>query len=144
MDFERFQRYVEMVRRDKPFLFELDSEEPATPEEIVNAESSLGCKLPEEYSRFVKIFGGGYFGFTNVFSPKRGFWSIVDRNYELPKDFRFVAFSDNGVGDLYGFRVIDSICESSIVLFDHETSEIESTEFTNLFEYLVSVGLHGS
>ena len=87
-------------------------------------------------------FGGGYFAFANVFSVKIGSeWNIVQRNrmIAIPD---FVATSDNGTGDYYGFRIVNGICDERVYLWDHEEPALlKATEFGDLLEYLFAQAL---
>lgn len=143
MEFDDFQDLVNKVRSRKPALFGLERDPCATDDEVREAEESLGVRFPAEYWVFVKQVGGGYFGFTNVFSPTNvGHWGIVERNRSTLVDLGdFVAVSDNGVGDYYGFAVKDGVCQSEICFFDHETAEIVERGYSDLFEYLAEIGL---
>lgn len=146
MDVKAFRRLVAEVKAENPVLFGLDSDPPVSEDQVRETEALLGVELPTEYRAFVKEFGAGYFGYTNVFSATpKGHWSIVERNQAgLDELVRFVAVSDNGVGDYYGFRVRNGVCESVVCFWDHESCEVEATSFTDLFDYLAEIGLKRS
>jgi hypothetical protein len=131
--------------KERPVWFGLDSDGVASEADVVTAETALAVSFPREYRAFVQRFGGGYFAFTNVFSVDAGSdWSIVDRNSALGLlNRRFIAFSENGCGDYYGFRLADGVCENAVMFFDHDSGEIHSTDYRDLYEYLVAVGLRG-
>jgi hypothetical protein len=103
----------------------------------------LSITLPPEYVAFTKKAGGGYFAFTNVYSlTPESDWNIVERNAAVNLIGRgFLAFSENGCGDYYGFGVNSGVCESAVLFFDHDTQQIRPTEYGDLYEYLVDVGL---
>jgi hypothetical protein len=138
---EEFVPLVERRKVERPVWFGLESDPPATQSQIQDAEAQLGVRLPESYRLFVKTYGGGYFALGNLFSVCPGSdWNIVERNRDvLP--FGFLAVSDNGVGDQYGFRVTDGVCDSEIVLFDHETETFSQPKYSDLFEFLQETAL---
>lgn len=53
----------------------------------------------------------------------------------------FVAVSDNGAGDSYGFAVTDGVCGPEVLVLDHESAGISSTGHPDLFEFVVAEGL---
>lgn len=133
---EEFVPLVEKRKMERPVWFGLKSDPPATQSQIQDAEAQLGVRLPESYRLFVAMYGGGYFALGNLFSVFPGSnWNIVERNREI-LPFGFLAVSDNGVGDLYGFSVTDGECDSTIVLFDHETGTMSQPMYSDLFEFL--------
>jgi hypothetical protein len=147
MNYQEFSLTVDKAKDKNPIWFGLESDPPATDSEIEEVEKQLSIILPEEYKRFVKEFGGGYFAFTKVFSVnKESEWYIINQNKQvsLIESHNFLAVSDNQVGDFYGFKVINGKCESYLLLFDHETGQLENSKYVNLFDYLVKVGLRSN
>lgn len=142
MEFESFEKLVSELKASKPVWFGLKSEPLATEEDLITAESQLGVRLPEQYRSFVKKFGGGYFAFGNVFSVNSSSdWYIVSRN-EPGNISGFVAISDNGTGDQYGFRVDGEQCEEPLFFWDHEEPDsLSPTKFDDLFDFLRSDAL---
>ena len=138
---EEFVQLVDKTKRERPVWFGLESDPPATASEILIAESQLGLKFPESYRQFVSKYGGGYFALGNLFSVSpESEWNIVGRN-PVAEKMGFLAVSDNGVGDLYGFPVNNRICEVEIVFFDHETGLLSGSKFPDLFEFLRQMAL---
>lgn len=142
MTIAEFESMVEKLKASKPQWFELDSDPPATTDQVQAAERSLGVEFPEEYVRFLKRHGGGYFAFGNVFSvDEASDWNVVVRNREGGLLGRgFLAVSDNGVGDYYGFPVQGKLCMPSITFWDHETSQV-SPLYDGFFDFLAAVAL---
>jgi hypothetical protein len=144
MDFDVFSAVVEETRLRYPVWFGLDSDPRGTDEDIRIIEGQLSVILPEEYKRFVKTYGGGYFVFTNIFSVNEDSdWHITERNIAigLLQSRNFLAVSENEVGDYYGFQVEDGVCNPSVMFYDHELNQVEDTGYKNLYEYLLIVGL---
>ena len=118
MRIAEFIPIVEKIMLERPVWFGLESDRVGTEDDLRLAESQLGVRLPESYREFVARFGGGYFAFGNVFSvDPSSEWYIVDRNKGIERG-NFVAVSDNGVGDLYGFEDCDGVCNEKLVMLD--------------------------
>ena len=140
MDFCQFRQVAELVRSRHPAWFELDHDPPCSQADLERAETRLGTRLPAQYKEFMTSCGGGYFAFVNVFSATEGsFWGIVERNAGLPPGF--IAVSDNGTGDYYGFISTGGECASEVCFLDHETGRVSATKYPDLFEYIVHMGL---
>jgi hypothetical protein len=138
MTLEEFRALVAQARRERPIWFALDSDRPATEEEIAQAERELASTLPEQYRSFVKEFGGGIFAFANVLSVQPDSeLNIVDfnRRDELIGS-GFVAVSDPHTGDRYGFRCEGKTCRSEVWVYDHDDRQWSRTPFNDLFEFL--------
>ncbi|OCA87943.1 hypothetical protein A8F94_08940 [Bacillus sp. FJAT-27225] len=146
MNYNEFLKIVNEARDKRPIWLELESEPKAKDYQIEKAEKVLSLTLPDEYKSFVKDFGGGYFAFTTLFSVSPGDWNIVSLNKELGfmKTHSFLAVSDVGTGDFFGFSIERGVCGSRIMFYDHETNKVEETNYENLFDYLIEVGLNQS
>jgi hypothetical protein len=142
MDLHEFGRLVEQARRRHPVWFQLESDPPAGAEAIARAEHRLGLRLPEAYRQYVSAFGGGIFAFGKVYSVTPGSdWDIARRNAATPVP-RFLAVSDNGCGDLYGFQVDRGVCSDEVYFWDHETPDVPAARrFDDLFCFLAEAAL---
>lgn len=142
MDYTEFKELARIAKEKNPVWFALEADRPAADGEIAQAEAELGVTFPPEYRDFLRDFGGGYFAFVNVFSVQTGSqWNIVQRNKRHAID-AFIAISDNGVGDLYGFGVSDGVCRPHILFSDHETNgNLKPTNYQNVLEFLAEKGL---
>lgn len=143
MDAIDFARLVDGVRESHPQWMTLEADKAPTPAEVYKAEEGLGAQLPAEYIEFIRSYGGGDFAFTVIYSldPSSDL-NIVEKNHAPWLSRRdFIAFSDNGAGDYFGFQVESRTAGSAVYLLDHESGAIEVTEFANVYEYLVSIGL---
>lgn len=144
MNYNDFYLIVNEIKKNKPIWFGLESDPKATDLEIKEVEILLSVKLPDEYKKFIKNFGGGYFAFSNIFSVnKESEWYIVNQNKNIGlfDTLGFLAISDNEVGDYYGFKIENRVCGSSIHFYDHEINFLEITEYKNLYEFIIKVGL---
>ncbi|AHF07945.1 SMI1/KNR4 family protein [Desulfitobacterium metallireducens] len=147
MDFTMFSKVVNETRICHPVWFGLESDLKSSDEDITFIETNLMLRLPKEYKEFIKEYGGGYFAFTVIFSGiKESEWFIVSKNKEagVVTSYNFLAVSNNGAGDYYGFKVVDGICESSISVWDHEEKGVKPTTYKNLYHYIYCVGLTNS
>lgn len=144
MNLADFKSVVEEKKKLNPFWFDDEADAIATENDISNAESQLGISFSEKYKEFLRLFGGGYFAFTNIFSVDgSGEWFICDKNREaksyLPDNF--IAISDDETGGLYGFVVSEGGCNEAIYYWDHESGFVGDKMYDDIFEYIVSVGL---
>jgi len=145
MNRKEFSSIVQDLKKTRPIWFGLESDPEGTDSEISEVEKELLIRLPKEYKEFVQDFGGGYFGFTNVFSVNnQSEWYIVELNRQtgLLGSHSLLIISDNQTGDYFGFNVENGVCSSNIMFYDHETNQIEKTDYNNLYEYLLKVGLN--
>ncbi|MBD0384824.1 SMI1/KNR4 family protein [Paenibacillus sedimenti] len=144
MNFNEFMFNVDDIKSKNPIWFMLDSDPVGTDNQIKVTQLHLSLSLPEEYKVFIKTFGGGFFAFVNIFSVnKESNWNIVEQNNRLglKNSHNFLAISDSGTGDFYGFEIVNGVCSPAIKVYDHEKNQVESTVYENLYDYLVAVGL---
>src|SRR4051812_12283567 len=104
MDESQFSQLVAKARQSKLFWCDGEADPPATDAQINLAEEQIGARFPDEYTFFVKQFGGGYFAYANVFSVfPDSKWNLnaINKKYRLRENF--VAVSDDQCGGYYGF-----------------------------------------
>ncbi len=143
MNLEDFQAAVAQARDAHPQWFALPADGSPDGEQVVAQQAQLGAALPNEYLDFVRAFGGGDFAFLAVYSlDADSDLNIVTKNSE-PWLSRpdFVAISDNGAGDYYGFMVQDGRCSREVLLLDHESGELRPTGHADFFEFALVKGL---
>ncbi len=141
MDFQTFNKIIKRVKAKEPLLFELEHDDIPAMETIINFQKQHKIILPEKYIQFLLSFGGGYFGYANIYSlDENSYFFIFNHNPAIIKDLLFIA--DNECGDYYAFRVQDNKCSEEIVFYDHEDNSIKDTDFSNVLEYLVKTGLN--
>lgn len=68
MEYELFEKIVTDYKRRKPILFGLEHDEICSAEQIEDFENMLQIEFSEKYKQFLMNFGGGYFGYANVYS----------------------------------------------------------------------------
>jgi len=141
MDFETFREAVKKAKTEKPLLFELQHDNIPTMEDVIAFQEQYQFILPDKYIQILLNFGGGYFGYANIYSlDKDSYFFIFNHNPVRVADLLFI--SDNGCGDYYAFRMEGNKCREEIVFYDHESKTVQDTDFSDVLEYLVKMGLH--
>ena len=131
METKEFINFLENEMTTKPNLFLFKENEPkATIEDINNIEKILLGKLPKSFIEFQMKFGGGTFGFTEIFSvcEKSDFYVLSNRNI-IEKGF--FPVSDDQCGGIYCFKKNNERFEDKIYYLDLSNLEVivEETEF---------------
>ena len=131
MKIKEFMNFFENEIETKPNLFLFRDDEPkATIEDINNIEKILLGKLPKSFIEFQMKFGGGTFGFAEIFSvcENSNFYVLNNENI-LEKDF--FPVSDDQCGGAYCFKKNNGKFEDRIYYLDLSNLEIivEETEF---------------
>jgi hypothetical protein len=118
MDLTHFHDQVAQVRRDFPAWFMLEPDEYPGQDALELAERRLGVVLPTDYLSFVSEFGDGDFALSVVYSvdPQSDMNIVAKNEVEWLDHTTFIAISDNGVGDYYGYRVNGRTCIPGICL----------------------------
>ena len=141
MNFEIFMKIVKKAKTEKPLLFELQHDNIPTMKDVITFQEEYQIILPEKYIQVLLNFGGGYFGYANIYClDKDSCFFVLNHNPVNVKGLFFVA--DNECGDYYGFRVESNKCGEEIVFYDHASNTIKETDFSDVLEYLVKIGLH--
>ncbi len=103
---------------------------PASPEEIVDAENKLGACLPESYKGFQLEVDDTDWAMLEIYSVKSGItFNIVDATYSERTEYfpnmpqHLIPFSNNGGGDSYCFDTSSfENGECKVVFWDHTDS----------------------
>lgn len=140
MDFEVFNKIADGCKLKKPILFGLGNDRIMSPEGIEGFEHRLQVKLPEKYKQFLLKYGGGYFGYANVYSLDEDSGFYVLNHNDMPV-YNHLRIADNGCGDYYLVCIADRKCLEQLYFYDHETRDVHNTEYADILEYLVKVGL---
>lgn len=138
-----FVHAVDVARAERPGPWSLPGASSASETDIAEAEMALGCRLPDDYQWFVQRFGGGLFGFAEIYSVEpHSRDGVVDRNDRPWIDTStFVAFADNGCGDYYGWRVLDGVAQPEVVFFDHEDDVVRPHESGDFLSCVAALAL---
>ena len=138
MQYEKFKEIVCKAKEEKPIIFELECDKIPSKEELDIFEKETNIKLPKKYCDFLMDFGGGYFGFSNIYSiDENSIFYIGSNQDNVPNDY--VAVADNGCGDYY---VMDknSECLETIYLYENDTGKLYEIA-DDILEFLIKFGL---
>ena len=90
MDFETFKEVIKKAKAEKPLLFTLGHDNIPTIESIIDFQKQHQIILPPKYIQFLFGFGGGYFGYANIYSlDKDSYFFILKHNPAIIKDLLF-------------------------------------------------------
>lgn len=140
MEYEVFERIVDDYKCRKPILFGLEQDEVCSAEQIGDFENILQIEFSEKYKQFLMSFGGGYFGHANVYSldKKSNFYLLIHNDVPVGN---YLRIADNECGDYYMLNVDNKKCLDQLFIYEHETKTIRTTEYADILEYLIKVGL---
>ncbi|HEX5938150.1 MAG TPA: SMI1/KNR4 family protein [Actinomycetota bacterium] len=124
MDQATFSRRVDEAKSSHPAWFDLPGDRRASETDLGWVEDAVGVRLPDDLRWFLATFGGGDFAFQCVFSADpTSHWYLLEQQPDRdPVDF--VAFADDGTGNLFGFRVVGGEALEVVHILDHESNEI--------------------
>lgn len=140
MNIEELKSIDARYRTEKPKLFMLsEPDRKASRSEISCLEESIGCRLPETYREFLAAFGGGIYGFVNIFSADPSSeWFLLGKlgdamNYGLPDEL--IAFSEDYAG---GYYVLprNGDTASDHVSYWNPDGGLVATEYSSVFEFV--------
>jgi hypothetical protein len=119
----------------------------ATADEIASVEYQMGVILPEKYRAFMMRYGGGMFGFVELFpivtqSEERGNDLRTINDQEFP-DRTFVAVAPVGTGDHWGFPVTNGRCHEQVWFQFHDAGDPELVA-ADFLEFVANHGLKPS
>lgn len=141
MEFTDFKKRVDIIKKKKPLLFGLEHDYIPNMNQIDLWEQQNHIWLPEKYISFLLTYGGGYFGYTTIYSlDTNSDFYILNQNPTPIK--KYINISDNGCGDYYMFYVTDNKCQDSILFYYHDSKKVISTNYSDILEYLLTVGLN--
>lgn len=143
MTSNHFFTHLENTMAQCPHLFLFREQEPkATIENIKQIETHLNAKLPSIYTQFQKKFGGGNFGYTELFSivPESEYYLFSIENNIAITNQGFFPILDDQTGGIYCFKkhknnFSDKIYYLDISLRETPAYSIEQS-FIDLFNQL--------
>jgi hypothetical protein len=144
MTLEEFKEQVERCRVCRPKLFALSEQDMTASEiDIVRVEQLIGVRLPDDYRGFLAEFGGGDFGMETFFSAdSTSDWYLPSKQSEicdyLPKGL--IAFSDDGAGGFYAFKVDDGKASNEIYYWNQDGGLV-ATEYKSVLEFIANYAL---
>ena len=141
MTFELLIHHLNKARIEHPTWFGIEPTPPASDPEIVAVERALNITFPPDLRKVVQTHGSGYFAFAELYTlDLTESHNIVEQNKAWGRSDFFI-FSDNGCGDVFGFRRIQNgEWGPQIHMHDHETGMF-SEIFPNVFSFFATEGL---
>ena len=154
MDLAEFDVLAEPLQRKSAesatrYGFALIEGRTCTPDEIAYVEDRMGVILPEKYKVFMTRYGGGVFGFVDLFplvEPETqandgDVWTENERNFP---DHDFVAVAAVGTGDYWGFPVIGGRCQEQVCCHVHDAGDDHEPVAADFLEFVAEYGLKSS
>lgn len=142
MGFDEFEQLVCMKKTEKPFWFQGEGEPISSEADVLRVEKILKMKLPNEYRFFIKNYGGGYFGLTNVFvASDSDEWGVVRKKYGIGLSDDFLVVSEDEAGGYYGFIRQGGEFSNAVYYFYPDCDDAPKKKYPSFLEYLVKVGL---
>jgi hypothetical protein len=139
MKLDEFRVIDQQARRAKPKLFLLSSSDSLASEHALDdLHRNLGVALSPSYQTFLKEFGGGSFGLTNVFSADpNSEWYLVAKRDEARKYLpaHLLPFSDDFAGGMYVLEIVGGQAMEP-VLYWNDDGGVVPTKFANVFEFV--------
>ena len=88
-------------------------------------EMDFGLTFPDEFRQIVMTIGASDIGYTEIYGIRPEQEPSIRRMNPsaLQSHTDYIAFSDNGVGDYYGFEVRGGQLAPEVVFLEHETGE---------------------
>lgn len=140
MEFTTFSEIVNKTKIKIPTLFGLEHDVIPSVDDISKFEEQNHIQLTEKYKQFLLKYGGGFFGYTNLYSlDKNSDFYLLNYNDIPIRNILYIA--DNGCGDNYALKIVETKCQNTIIFYEHDTGLLYDTKFSDIFEYLVKVGL---
>lgn len=142
MNVNEFNSIFDKVKSTNPLWLEGEMEPKATDDSVSFVESKLGVKLASQFVEFIKNFGSGYFGFTNVFSvDPDGEWYLLDVMDQFSFPEKFIPVSDDETGGYFGFLVDENNCSEGVYYWHSSDGIDPKLKYESFYDYLVDVGL---
>ena len=120
---------VKLIKRLEEFLSENEMlGDPATPEQISEAERELGIRLPKDYVDFITRFGGTYAGIDiyafgeheNIVELTRQMRETYEDDDRCEEAMKSIVIADDGLGNPILINA-----KGEVVIFYHDCDERE-------------------
>jgi hypothetical protein len=117
----------------------------ASDDDLARIEAALRTTLPEQYKRFLRVFGGGGFDYLDLvppISPDGRQAGLIELNSGPDSKPGFVAIAPCGGGDYWGFVTVDGVCEERVTVYSFVDGDFtfEADDFLTFASWW---GLHG-
>lgn len=142
MKYNDFIKEIELIKKMKPLLFQLEHDDVANEVDIKESEKYYGISFSESYKRFLMNFGGGYFGYIVVYSlEKGGMFYLQDYvSLSMIEEFGILPVIDLETGDYIGFDIEKNMCTENLVIWKHEEKNKIDLD-VDFYELLINMGL---
>lgn len=143
MRFTEFCELVNDLKKKHPIWFELSSKYLPNDTDLYNIEQYYNVTLPDDYKSFLKNYGGGYFGFSQVFSfdTTDKLYIMCNNSIEFVKENKFISIADLGTGDLVGYKIQNKVCSNELYFWNHESKNLEKSHYKNFLDFILKEGL---
>ena len=142
MDFNVFMREINLIKRERPSLFELERDAIVSDDVVDTFEQFYGIKFADSYRKVMKNIGGGYFGFIVIYSldANGSFYLKSNVTKEMIESMQMLPVIDLETGDYIGYEINDGQCTEKLFVWDHdENRKIEIQE--DFYSVLINRGL---
>lgn len=142
MNFIDFIKEIELIKKMKPLLFQLEHDDVANEVDIKESEKYYEISFSESYKRFLMNFGGGYFGYIVVYSLEKGgmFYLQDFVSLSMIEEFGMLPVIDLETGDYIGFDIEKNMCTENLVIWKHEEKNKIDLD-VDFYELLINMGL---
>ncbi len=138
---DEFSAIVRSAKAEHPLWFDLEPDENPDADRLEQVEKTLGARLPADYTWFLTEYGGGDFAFASIYSADPESDLYIAHNQGHAQRSTFVAFSDDGTGNLLLFPVVGGVAQDEVIICDHETQEIRLTQDDGFLDFVLRVAL---
>lgn len=142
MQYSEFLKEIELAKKEKPILFQLEQDKVVSDDVILESEEFYGIKFAESYKQFLKVFGGGYFGYIILYSlDSEGMFYL--RNFvtkDMIKECNMLPVIDLETGDYIGFDIEGNECTENLITWSHDEKK-KSKLNADFYEVLATMGL---
>lgn len=128
-----FVSLVESVKVKHPTWFDLLSDKAPDDDDFVSIKLKLGVDIPKDYKDFLTLYRGGIFAFINIYTLDELFIESSDILH-----FGLLVISDNGAGDLYGYKIGGD--GKSVYLLEHD-EKVLVKKFEDIFTFICQEGI---
>lgn len=142
MNYNEFAEIMSEVKAQNPRLFDLGADKTVGEETISKWEKEYGYSLPEDYKAFLKKIGGGYFGYTVIYSfDENGQFCITEYvSKEMINELQMIPIIDFETGDYAGFDMKNGMLTDELVIWLHDERMKKRLDI-DFYELLVKCGL---
>lgn len=142
MDYNDFMREINLIKRERPGLFELERDAIVSDDVVDTIEQFYGITFADSYRKVMKNIGGGYFGFIVIYSLDANGLFYLKSNVTkgMIESMQMLPVIDLETGDYIGYEINDGQCTERLFVWDHdENRKIEIQD--DFYSVLINRGL---